>query len=132
MISTADRLEIHELLALHGFLADEGRFDDLDELLTVDAVYDVTDFGLGRVVGLTAIRSLWEGGSGEAPAGHHVTNVIVTEHSDGSVRVRSKGIAVMSSGGSGTVVYEDVVTRTADGWRIAVRKVVGRTEPGGR
>ena len=129
MISTADRLEIHELLALHGFLADEGRFEDLDKLLTADAVYDVSDFGLGRVVGLDAIRTLWEGGSGEAPAGHHVTNVMVTDHPDGSVTVRSKGIAVMAAGGSGTVVYEDVVTRTEGGWRIARRKVVGRTQP---
>lgn len=127
MISTADRLEIHELLALHGFLADERRIDALDQLLTSDALYDVTDFGLGRVVGLAAIGELWTGGAGEQPAGHHVTNVIVTEDPDGSVHVRSKGIAVMSDGAAGTVVYEDVVVRTEQGWRIAVRKVVGRS-----
>lgn len=128
MISTADRLEIHELLALHGFLADERRFDELDQLLVPDAVYDVTDFGLGRVTGLDAIRGLWDGGgTGDQPAGHHVTNVIVTERADGSVGVRSKGIAVMPNGAVGTVVYEDVVTRTDQGWRIAVRRVVGRS-----
>jgi hypothetical protein len=127
MISTADRLAIHELVALHGYLADEQRFDDLDQLLTRDATYDVSDFGLGRIVGLDAIRQLWASGSGDAPAGHHVTNVIVTEHDDGSVRVRSKGIAVMAQGAAGTVVYDDVVTRTASGWRISVRKVVSRT-----
>ena len=126
IVSTADRLAIHELLALHGFLADEHRFDDLDQLLTADATYDVSDFGLGRVVGLAAIRALWETGGSEAPAGHHVTNVIVREDPDGTVRVRSKGIAVMASGGAGTVVYEDVVTQTEAGWRIAVRKVVRR------
>ncbi len=126
MISTADRLAIHELLALHGFLADERRFDELGLLLTVDAIYDVSDFGLGEVVGLDAIKVLWRGGSGEAPAGHHVTNVIVSEDEDGTVRVRSKGIAVMAAGAAGTVVYEDVVVLTPAGWRIAVRKVVGR------
>ena len=41
-VNTADRLQIHELLALHGHLADEGRFDRLDELFTADAVYDMS------------------------------------------------------------------------------------------
>lgn len=124
MISTADRLAIHELLALHGFLADERRFDDLDQLLTAGAIYDVSDFGLGRIAGLDAIRDLWANGSGEAPAGHHVTNVIVSEDADGTVRARSKGIAVMANGAAGTVVYEDVVEQTSSGWRIAIRTVV--------
>lgn len=126
-ITTADRLAIHELVALHGYLADEHRFDDLHLLLTADATYDVSDFGLGVVEGLEAIRTLWEGGSGEAPAGHHVTNVIVTEDADGTVRVRSKGIAVMANGAAGTVVYADVVVLTSAGWRIAARKVIGRS-----
>ena len=126
MISTADRLAIHELLALHGFLADERRFDELDQLLAIDATYDVSDFGVGRISGLDAIRDLWTTGGGEAPLGHHVTNVIVTEDADGTVRARSKGIAVMAGGAAGTVVYEDVLTLTDAGWRIAVRRVVGQ------
>ena len=47
------------------------------------------------------------------------------DEADGTVRVRSKGIAVMASGAAGTVVYEDIVEHTSAGWRIAVRKVVG-------
>jgi hypothetical protein len=44
--------------------------------------------------------------------------------------VRSKGLSVMADGRAGTVVYEDVVVCTPDGWRIARRKVV--RAPAGR
>jgi len=122
-LSTDDRLAIHELISLHGHLADDGRADELELLLTDDAQYDVEDFGLGVVVGLPALRELWVAAPGDQPVGHHVTNVIVTER-DGEVRVRSKGLSVMSTGAAGTVVYDDTVVKTAVGWRISSRKVV--------
>ncbi len=42
-LPTADRLAIHELLALHGHLMDDGQFDRLGELFTSDVVYDLTE-----------------------------------------------------------------------------------------
>lgn len=63
------------------------------------------------------------------PIGHHVTNVIVSEGDDGVIRVRSKGIGILANGTSGSVVYDDVVVRTADGWRISNRKVLARRRP---
>jgi hypothetical protein len=125
-LSAEDRVAVHELMALHGHLADERRSDQLDRLLTEDAVYDVEDFGLGLVVGLPAVRRLFEDAPGDQPVGHHVTNVIVTEQADGVALVRSKGLSVMADGRAGTVVYEDRVVRTPQGWRIAHRKVIGR------
>jgi hypothetical protein len=65
---------------------------------------DVTDFGLGVVEDLPALRRLWETNGVEQPVGHHVTNVIVTEGADGTARVRSKGFSVMANGRAGTVV----------------------------
>lgn len=124
-LSTDDRLAIHELISLHGHLADDGGADDLDQLLTADAQYDVEDFGLGVVVGLPALRELWTAAPGDQPLGHHVTNVVITEN-DGEVRVRSKGLSVMANGAAGTVVYDDAVVKTAAGWRISSRKVVAR------
>lgn len=125
-LSADDRLAIHELMALHGHLADDRRDGDLGLLLTEDAEYDVTEYGLGVVTGLAALRALFEARPGEQPLGHHVTNVIVAEAADGTVGVRSKGLAVMRNGGTGTVIYEDVVTKTQAGWRISRRKVVAR------
>jgi hypothetical protein len=58
-----------------------------------------------------------------------VTNVVVTEIDDERAHVRSKGLAVMSGGAAGSVVYDDEVRRTDQGWRIAVRRVLPRKVP---
>ena len=125
-ITTADRLAIHELVALHGHLADDRRPQHLDQLLTADGAYDVSAYGLGVVQGLDALARLFTAAPGNQPRGHHVTNVIVTEEPDSAdrARVRSKGLAVMPDGRADTVVYEDVVVRTPVGWRISLRTVV--------
>ncbi|WP_406031638.1 nuclear transport factor 2 family protein [Nocardioides sp. NBC_00163] len=125
-LTTADRLAIHELVSLHGHLADDGRSEDLGLLMTPEASYDVTAYGLGVVTGLPALIELFASGPGDQPVGHHVTNVIVTADPDRDDRasVRSKGLSVMANGRTGTVVYEDDVVRTASGWRISARIVV--------
>lgn len=46
-LTTTDRLAIHELVSLHGHLADDRRSDDLGLLLTPEASYDVTAYDLG-------------------------------------------------------------------------------------
>lgn len=53
----------------------------------------------------------------------------VEDHGLGTVRVRSKGLAVMADGTAGTVTYDDALVRTDAGWRIARRKVV-KPHPG--
>jgi hypothetical protein len=107
IISVADRLEIHELLNLHGHLMDDGAFDRLDELLTGDATYDVTAYGAGVLHGASEIEAIGRELGDANPLGHHVTNVVISAVSDRSAFVRSKGIGVMSDGKVGTVVYED-------------------------
>jgi SnoaL-like domain len=125
-LTNQDRLDIQELISLHGHLADDRRADLLDQLLTDDAVYDLDDFGMGRVTGLPALRRLFEEAPGEQPVGHLVTNVVITAQPDGSASVRSKGLAVMADGRADTAGYEDRVVQTAAGWRITHRKVVRR------
>jgi hypothetical protein len=125
-LTTADRLAIHELVSLHGHLADDRRSDDLGLLLTSDASYDVTAYGLGIVRGLDALIELFSSAPGDQPVGHHVTNVVVTADPDldNRARVRSKGLSVMADGRAGSVVYEDEVVRTTNGWRVSARVVV--------
>ncbi len=57
-LSSRDRVAIHELLALHGHLADDRRAEDLSLLLTPDAVYDLQSFGLGNIEGLPPIQNV--------------------------------------------------------------------------
>lgn len=121
-LPAGDRLAIHELIALHGHLADDRRPEELDRLLTTDAAYDLSDFGLGIIDGLDAITDLHRRRPGNQPVGHHVTNVMI-EEVDGAVHVRSKGLSVMAGGAAGTCTYEDTVIRTEGGWRIARRRI---------
>ncbi|HEX6534142.1 MAG TPA: nuclear transport factor 2 family protein [Gemmatimonadaceae bacterium] len=128
-LTSGDRLLIHELMALHGHLIDHGELDRLDEVFTADVVYDLRDFALGELHGIDAItRASLELGDAN-PLGHHVTNVVVADVRDDGVRVLSKGIGIRRDGSCGTVVYDDIVRRTPDGWRIARRTVVARRAP---
>lgn len=129
MITTDDRLAIYELVALHGHLMDDGELGRLNELFTTDVVYDLEDFGLGSLLGHQAISDAAVAMGANNPVGHHVTNVIVTDSRYLGVRVRSKGIGIRADGGSGSVIYEDEVTQTAEGWRIRYRKVIARRTP---
>jgi 3-phenylpropionate/cinnamic acid dioxygenase small subunit len=125
-LASDDRAEITELLARHGHLFDDGEFDRLDLLFTASVRYDVTAFGGGVLQGIEAIRAATLALGDRNPVGHHVTNVVLTEQPDGSVRARSKGIGVYADGTAGSVTYEDEIVRTDDGWRIDARTVAPR------
>jgi len=124
-----DRAAITELLARHGHLFDDGELDRLDLLFTASVSYDVTAFGGGVLRGIEAIRAATLALGDRNPVGHHVTNVMLDEQPDGSVRARSKGIGVYADGTAGSVTYEDTVVRTGEGWRIDARTVTPRRTP---
>lgn len=129
MSELEDRLAIHELIALHGHLVDEGGLDRLDELFSADVVYDLEAFGYGRLIGVAAIRNAALALGDRNPVGHHVTNVVIEELLPDRAVVRSKGFGVTTAGVVGSVVYEDVVTREQHGWRISYRRVIPRRTP---
>jgi len=128
-ISLADRLAIHELIALYGHLADAGEFDRMDEVFTADVVHNLESFGLGTVQGLDALRAIAIAVGVKNPVGHHVTNIVVTPVDFDVAHVRSKGIGIMADGTCGSVTYDDVVRREPVGWRIVNRRVTPRRTP---
>ena len=60
-LTTADRLAIHDVIALHGHVADDRDWNRLGDLFTDDAVLDLEEFGYGSLHGLGAIRDLCRG-----------------------------------------------------------------------
>jgi 3-phenylpropionate/cinnamic acid dioxygenase small subunit len=128
-MTTEDRTAITDLISLHGHLMDGGDLDRLDELFAADVIYDLADFGLGRLVGRPAIREAALAMGDANPVGHHVTNVILTEVDTDEVHARSKGIGITADGTTGSVVYEDVFRREPHGWRLAHRKILARRAP---
>lgn len=125
-LTERDRADITDLINRHGHLVDAGRLDELGELFTEDVVYDVPS---GPLHGIDAIRAAALALGDGNPVGHHVTNIVITETDDGSVRVASKGIGVMADGRAGSAVYDDVVVRRAAGWRISRRTLSVRRAP---
>lgn len=129
-LALEDRLAVTELIALHGHLVDAGELDRTHEVFTADVVHDLSDFGRGEVVGLAALTEAALALGAGNPVAHHVTNVVVEEVSEGRVRARSKGLAVMANGSCGSVTYEDTVIRVGSaGWRISHRRVRARRVP---
>ncbi|MET9921832.1 nuclear transport factor 2 family protein [Streptomyces sp. NPDC006435] len=124
-LKVEDRLDISELLALHGHLVDNDELERLDEMFTDDVVYDASSLGHGELHGLAAFRdmALARARAGNGAAGHHVTNIVLTEAGTDRVHARSKGISVGSDGACASVTYEDVIVRGARGWRISRRTV---------
>ncbi|MFH8515478.1 nuclear transport factor 2 family protein [Streptomyces gelaticus] len=124
-LGAEDRLDITDLLALHGHLVDNDEMDRLDELFTDDIVYEASNLGHGQLRGLAAFRDMARARAGTpgAPVGHHVTNIVLTEAGEGRVHARSKGIGVGVDGECGSVTYEDVIVRGERGWRISRRKI---------
>ena len=131
-LTEQDRIDVNDLINVYGHLVDAGRLDEACGLLTPDIVYDVSDVGLGPLRGAAAVRDAAFALGDANPVGHHVTNIVITEVDDRSVRVRSKGLGIMADGTSGSVVYEDVVTRLPDGWKISHRTVTSRRAALGR
>jgi ketosteroid isomerase-like protein len=121
-----DRIDISDLINLHGHLTDAGELDQAGELFTADVTYDLGDFGLGSRHGPAAIREAALALGQANPVGHHVTNVVITAIDGSSARVQSKGIGVQADGSAGSVTYDDVVTRQGSGWKISYRKVTAR------
>ncbi|MGW1030254.1 nuclear transport factor 2 family protein [Streptomyces sp. NPDC002577] len=128
-LTLEDRLAITELVSLHGHLVDDGNLNRLEEVFTWDVVYDLTDFGQGRLTGIAAFREAALALGAANPVAHHVTNVVVTESADGQAQVRSKGLGIKADGSCGSVSYDDIAVRTSDGWRISCRKVSSRRTP---
>jgi len=154
-LSASDRLDIAELLARYADVIDQREFSRVGEVFTPDARYDVSDFAMGVVHGAQAIAELWSA-SDSHPLAHHVTNIEISDHAEdtadgddadegaadgddvdgsavgegtasGTARVRSRIIGVGAGGRVGSASYDDVVVKTADGWRIAERVVTLRT-----
>ena len=128
-LTTSDRLEIHELINLHGHLVDAGAFERLHELFTNDVVYDLRDFGGAELRGIDAVAEASIALGDANPLAHHVTNVLITSAEGPIVRVMSKGIGIRSDGSAGSVTYQDEVRKDAAGWRISRRHVSPRRRP---
>ena len=133
MLTTEDRLEIAETLALHAHVADADQHDRIDDLFTPDAVYDMTAPGIGIFEGVETIRAAAAqmSASGHAPLAHFLTNTVLTSTGDDEATALSKCLMIMDTGAVQGVTYDDTLRRHEGQWRISRRVITpaGRPAP---
>jgi len=122
----SDRMEIQQLLTAYSSAIDGGRFDDLDELFTKDAVIDLSATGgpygpYGEVIswlGETLIRM---------GAYMHVVSNIDVQLNDDSATARTACLNPLALDAESKAIYlicfwyDDEFARTSDGWRFRSR-----------
>jgi 3-phenylpropionate/cinnamic acid dioxygenase small subunit len=126
-ITTADRLELHELPGRYGDAIDDRDWRALDRIFTADAVFDLTDLGVPLLVGLPEIKRFMDEDA-QHPKTHMMTNIYVDE-TDAGVELNFRIVALQRGGLTGTASYYDDVVKTAAGWRVQHRVVTLRRRP---
>ncbi len=117
-ISTADRVELHELAARYCDIIDASDWPGLTSVFAGDATFDFRDIGFGVVEGVEAIRDQLVAFGGNVRA-HLIANVWVAD--DEPVRLHSRVLTILPDKRVGSGSYVDDVVRTEDGWRIQRR-----------
>jgi hypothetical protein len=123
-LSVEDRLDLLDLQHLYGHVLDRGLWDRIGEIFTEDGVFDPSDVGLPAMAGLAEIREKLiplEEGAGPTRC-HHSTNAVVLDATPRRAKMLSKYLCSAGSSAISYGEYEDELTKTPDGWRIAYRK----------
>ena len=122
----SDRLEIQQLLAEYATAIDAGRFDDLDDLFTDDAVIDLS--ATGGVSGPFGEVKAWliETLGKLGPYGHLVSNSDLRLAGDtATARTLCLNPLVLDVKTNAVYLmcfwYDDEFAKAADGWRIRRR-----------
>lgn len=129
MISEADRSAIQDLLSRYCHSIDAHRADLCAGLFTDDATLETP---VGTAVGAAAIREWIDGRLAQRRAGiqvrHLVLSTLLAPVDADRVRVRSVLLYTWETlelpreaSVKSTVIYEDVVRRTSEGWRFSAR-----------
>ncbi|GGU94655.1 hypothetical protein GCM10010495_00030 [Kitasatospora herbaricolor] len=116
--------EIRRLFALFSHVFDNGEVDALDQVFAADGVVELARTG-SVFQGLDAIRK-FNLSLGEHSPDHHTVDTVLSVDEDGTVRGRSRYLAILPDGTLHNGDYFDVLVHTEAGWRIAYRRSVPR------
>ncbi|MCX4745006.1 nuclear transport factor 2 family protein [Kitasatospora sp. NBC_01287] len=120
----ADQEEIRRLLALFSHAFDNADAELIAEVFAPDGTIELARTG-ARFEGLAAIQAFSRDLGATSPD-HHTLDTVLTPQPDGTVRARSRYLAILADGSVHNGDYFDVLVRTDQGWRIAERRSVPR------
>ncbi|MGI9414012.1 MAG: nuclear transport factor 2 family protein [Hyphomicrobiales bacterium] len=131
-MEVTEKLKIHELLGRAAYAFDERDIEMLERCFAPEATMLVTIVDgqtFGPFDGREAIMGLMKAtlDSQTDMRRHTISNFIFEEEGDDRARVLSTVVVTSAENGEIKLVtsgvYDDVVTRTDDGWQIADRKL---------
>lgn len=130
MSDVEDKQEITEVCYRYGVYLDSREWDRLSEVFTDDAIAEYLD--MPRCDGRQAIQDTCSDALGSFTASQHlIGNVLVTLNGDEAESVcylQAQHVRAGTEGGDNFIIagrYLDKLVRTADGWRINHRRLVG-------
>ena len=124
VLTTADRVEIHELPGRYGDAIDDRNWPGRDAVFTEDAVFDLTGVGSRICDGLNDIKAFMETEAAH-PRTHMMTNIYADSDEDG-ISLRIRIVALIGKGKTSTGSYYDKLVKTENGWRTQHRYVSSR------
>ena len=124
ILTTADRVEIHELPGRYGDAIDDRDWARLDNVFTSNAVFDLTGVGSRVCNGLDDIKAFMECEAAH-PRTHLMTN-IYAESGEHDIELRFRIVALIGKGLTSTGSYYDKLVKTDEGWRTYHRYVSSR------
>jgi hypothetical protein len=125
----SDRLEIQQLLAAYSTAVDAGRFEDVDDVFTDDAVIDLSATG-GAYGPYREVMS-WMGETLSAFGGYmHVVSSTDLRLDGDTATARTACVNPLALNSDSKAVYlicfwyDDEFVRTGDGWRFRSRSQI--------
>jgi len=121
------RWQVSEVLSRYGHIIDNQEWAYLAQVFTPDATLDAQ--GLPAAQGLAGIRRFLE--PHDPWRSHHTLNTATRWLGDGNeISALSRFLVVEATGTTISGDYVDVLTSTADGWRIRSRRISLRNRAG--
>jgi 3-phenylpropionate/cinnamic acid dioxygenase small subunit len=126
-LTVEDRMGITEMLVRYAHLVDDRDWNALRDLFTVDAVFDLTSYGLPSRVGIEAVMDFFM--TAQHPSQHYSENIDFASE-ECPIEVRSKWLVAYPRGRLAGGDYVDQVRSEANRWRLASRTVIRRWASG--
>ncbi|MEV4615457.1 nuclear transport factor 2 family protein [Kitasatospora sp. NPDC049258] len=120
----SDAEQLRQLLARFSHAFDNADADALGEVFAADGTIELARTG-AVFNGLAEIRRFSQELGPQSPD-HQTLDSVLTLEADGTVRGRSRYLAILADGSVHNGDYFDAFVRTPDGWRIAHRRSVPR------
>ena len=127
MLTTQDRIELHELLARYTHFLDHGQIDRMTEIWTEDCRFVVEQPAVDISGRAALIEFLQQTTQSQPHVRHIITNIFIEDDGDNYSAILNAYLQVTDSAQNSIVMmgrYRDLCIKTTQGWRIKHRNVL--------